>query len=110
MIRVGQKLAVYVPKSKASYYRSFNNMTKAQKQATRGKSYVASSKKSSSVTKTTSGGSGNYVYYTVRKNDNFWTIAKKFPGISNYDIMRINNIKNSRSLRVGQILKIKEKS
>ena len=110
MIRVGQKLAVYVPKSKASYYRSFNNMSKAQKQATRGKSYVASSKKNSSIKKSTSSGSGNYVYYTVRKNDNFWTIAKKFPGISNYDIMRINNIKNSRSLRVGQRLKIKEKS
>jgi len=110
MIRVGQKLAVYVPKSKASYYKSFNSMSKAQKQATLGKSYVASTKKSNSVKKSYSGGSGNYVYYTVRKNDNFWTIAKKFPGVSNYDIMKINNISNARSLRVGQKLKIKQKS
>ncbi len=110
MIRVGQKLAIYVPKSKASYYKSFNGMSKKQKQATLGKSYVASKKKTSSVKKSSSKGSGNYIYYTVRKNDNFWTIAKKYPGVSNYDIMKINNIKNSRSLRVGQKLKIKQKS
>ena len=109
MIRVGQKLAVYVPKSKASYYKSFNSMSKRQKQATLGKSYVAS-KKTRHVGKSTSVGSRNYVYYKVRKNDNFWTIAKKYPGVSNYDIMRINNITNSRSLRVGQRLKIKTKS
>jgi len=110
MIRVGQKLAVYVPKSKASYYKSFNGMSKKQKQATLGKLYVASKKKTSSVKKSSSKGSGNYIYYTVRKNDNFWTIAKKFPGVSNYDIMKINNIKNSRTLRVGQKLKIKQNS
>jgi len=110
MIRVGQKLAVYVPKSKASYYKSFNKMSKRQKQATLGKNYVASKKKTSSVKNSTSEGNGNYVYYTVRKNDNFWTIAKKFPGVSNYDIMKINNITNSRSLRVGQKLRIKAKS
>ncbi len=109
MIRVGQKLAVYVPKSKASYYKSFNSMSKRQKQATLGKSYVAS-QKTRRVGKSTSVGSRNYVYYKVRKNDNFWTIAKKYPGVSNYDIMRINNITNSRSLRVGQRLKIKTKS
>ncbi|MFT5749656.1 MAG: membrane-bound lytic murein transglycosylase D [Ancylomarina sp.] len=110
MIRVGQKLAVYVPKSKVSYYKSFNGMSKRQKQATLGKSYVASKSKTSRVKKSSSVGSGNYVYYTVRKNDNFWTIAKKYPGVSNYDIMRINNIKNAHSLRVGQKLKIKQKS
>ncbi len=108
MIRVGQKLAVYVPKSKAEFYRSFNSMSKAQKQATLGKNYIAKSSSQKTVRKTNSG-SGDYVYYTVRKNDNFWTIAKKFPGVSNYDIMRINNIKDARSLRVGQKLKIKQR-
>ncbi|WP_229130232.1 lytic transglycosylase domain-containing protein [Ancylomarina sp. 16SWW S1-10-2] len=109
MIRVGQNLAIYVPKSKYSYYKSFNSMSKRQKQATLGKSYVAKTT-TSDVKQSTSEDSGEYVYYTVRKNDNFWTIAKKYPGVSNYDIMRINNIKNSHSLRVGQKLKIKQKS
>ncbi|MBL7971936.1 MAG: transglycosylase SLT domain-containing protein [Prolixibacteraceae bacterium] len=49
---------------------------------------------------------GKYVYYTVRKGDNFWSIAKKFPGVSNHDIMKLNNIKVATSLKVGQILKI----
>ncbi|WP_206734468.1 lytic transglycosylase domain-containing protein [Ancylomarina salipaludis] len=109
MIRVGQNLAVYVPKSKAEFYRSFNSMSKGQKQATLGKNYVARTNSVNSVRETSSA-SGDYVYYTVRKNDNFWTIAKKFPGVSNYDIMRINNIKDARSLKVGQKLKIKLRS
>ena len=47
-----------------------------------------------------------FVYYTVRQGDNFWTIAKKFPGVSNDDIMKLNNIKAANSLRIGQVLKI----
>ncbi len=53
---------------------------------------------------------GAFVYYTVRKGDNFWSIAKKFPGVSNHDIMQINNIKAANSLKVGQVLKILPKA
>lgn len=109
MIRVGQKLAIYVPKSKASYYKSFNSMSKKQKQATLGKNYVAKTSKVNQKPYVVDE-NAEYIYYTVKKNDNFWTIAKKFSGVSNYDIMKINNIKNSRSLKVGQKLRIKVKS
>jgi membrane-bound lytic murein transglycosylase D len=51
-----------------------------------------------------------FVYYKVRKGDNFWTIAKKFPGVSNDDIMKLNNIKQANSLKVGQVLKILPKA
>jgi len=51
-----------------------------------------------------------FIYYTVRKGDNFWTIAKKFPGVSNDDIMKINNIKAANSLKIGQVLKIMPKA
>lgn len=47
-----------------------------------------------------------FVYYKVRKGDNFWSIAKKFPGVSNHEIMKMNNIKSANSLKIGQILKI----
>ncbi len=50
------------------------------------------------------------IYYKVQSGDNFWTIAKKFPGVSNYDIMKLNNIKEASSLKVGQVLKILPKA
>ncbi|MBI9056287.1 MAG: transglycosylase SLT domain-containing protein [Labilibaculum sp.] len=107
LIKVGQKLVVYVPKEKASYYESFNTMSYAQKQATLGKT-ISTSKTVASPAPVSNNGS--YEYYTVRRGDNFWTIAKKFPGISNFDIMKINNIKDAGSLKVGQKLKIRPKS
>lgn len=68
-------------------------------------------KKDSSLIKTESQPSTDeFVYYTVRKGDNVWTIAKKFPGVSNQDIMKMNNIKVANSLKIGQVLKILPKA
>jgi len=68
---------------------------------------VESGKKDSSTVKPATQPAGDeIVYYTVRKGDNFWSIAKKFPGVSNQEIMKINNIKAANSLKVGQVLKI----
>jgi membrane-bound lytic murein transglycosylase D len=52
---------------------------------------------------------GEIVYYTVRKGDSIWSISQKYPGVSNADIMKLNNIKSAKSLKVGQKLKIKAK-
>jgi membrane-bound lytic murein transglycosylase D len=49
-----------------------------------------------------------FIYYTVRKGDNFWTIAKKFPGVTNTEIMKTNRISSANSLKVGQKLKIRQ--
>jgi len=51
-----------------------------------------------------------FVYYKVCKGDNFWSIAKKFPGVTNDDIMKLNNMTKATSLKVGQILKILPKA
>ncbi len=101
-IKAGQKLAIYVPKNQYSHYKKINSMTFAQKQKTIGEGITAPT----AQTKTTK--DGKYIYYKVKRGDNFWTIAKKFPGVSNYDIMKLNGIKDERSLRPGQILKIKK--
>ena len=137
-IKAGQKLAVYVPEGHGEHYsklnkKSFSEKQKslnekptvsstqnlasaAKKQSTETKSdekaTTQSAVKSSSVEKNNEQTveKGEFVYYKVRKGDNFWSIAKKFPGVSNDDIMKLNNITQANSLRVGQVLKILPKA
>ncbi|HIE16276.1 MAG TPA: LysM peptidoglycan-binding domain-containing protein [Bacteroidales bacterium] len=108
LIREGQKLVIFVPKSKYEYYKKINSMSFDRKQRMKG--YSVS--KIATVTKkdiTIDNKSDNYIYYKVRNGDNFWSIAKKYPGISNYDIMKLNGITDEKSLKPGQILKIRKK-
>lgn len=109
LIRTGQKLVVYVPKNKVAKCKQISSMTFAQKQKMIGKSVSAST---TSVMKENieKNYSGDYIYYKVRSGDNFWTIARRYPGVSNTDIMRLNEITDSRSLKPNQMLKIKRKS
>jgi len=56
-------------------------------------------------------GDNEYVYYKIAQGENLWTIAQKFPGVTNDDIMRLNNLtaSSARRLMPGQVLKIKKK-
>lgn len=94
-IRVGQKLVVYVSQKnaakyadKAKYAGKVNNETNVPQVETI---------------------DGEFVYYTVKRGENLWTIAKKYPGVSNRDIMKWNGISESnvKDLKPGQKLKIK---
>lgn len=104
LIRVGQKLVLYVPEGKADYYTKINSMSFAEKQKKAGISPVANAQKTLPVPLDPS-----YEYYTVKSGDNLWDIAKKYPGISASDIQQLNNISGSRSLSIGQKLKIRKK-
>lgn len=104
MIRVGQKLLIYVPENKASHYQQFNKMSFTEKQAATGNTTVAQN-----TTKTETPIDPNYEYYTVKSGDNLWTIAQRYPGISANDLMQLNNISNTRTLDVGQKIKIRKK-
>jgi membrane-bound lytic murein transglycosylase D len=106
IIRVGQKLVIYVPKNKVSKYKKLNTMSFAQKQASIGKS--VSKPKTQTVRKEPEDDS--YIYYTVRRGDNLWSIAKKFSGVTNESLMKLNNIDDVRKISPGQRLKIKKKS
>jgi membrane-bound lytic murein transglycosylase D len=114
MIRAGQKLVIFVPNEKVEYYKKINNLSFIAKQELSGY-------KAEPVTSAVSAGSGavaavqatnddNYIYHTVQKGENFWTIAKQYPGVTNTDILQLNNITDERSLRAGQKLKIKPKT
>ncbi len=101
IIRIGQKLAIYVPEKDKAKYDKFNTMSFAQKQASIGKSTTPAKKAEVKPL------DPNYVYHTVRKGDTIWDIAQKYAGISSDEIMRLNNLQNDRGLFIGQKLKIK---
>ncbi len=44
------------------------------------------------------------MWYTVRKGDSLYAIAKRYPGVDANDLMRINGI--SDGIRPGQRIKI----
>ena len=109
MIRVGQKLTIYVPKQYADFYSKVNQLSFAEKEQyakrtpvagkTNDKTLVASNQVSSD---------GNFVYYTVKSGDTLWSIAQKFPGVTNNDILQLNKMSNSK-IQPGQKLKIQAK-
>ena len=108
-IKAGQKLVIYKHKNVASNFININKMSFEAKQKMVGKTVKKSSSSDKSASKSSTKTSGNYVYYTVKSGDNFWSIAKKYPGVSNMDIMKLNGITNENSLKIGQKLKIKRK-
>ncbi len=107
LIRVGQKLVIYVPNDKSDYYKEVNSLSFAQKQARIGKKPV--SNVNAAVVSAVPIDS-NYTYHTVRRGENLWIIARKFPGISADNIMKLNNIRNAKNIYPGQKLKIRPKS
>lgn len=103
-IRVGQKLSVYVPSSKADLYTDMNSMSFNEKQSLRSrnaKEKLLAAKTSSSSDKPTTSGD----VYVVKRNDTLIAIAKSL-GIDVNELKRLNNIKGSR-IYPGQKLQIK---
>ncbi|MDL2331223.1 transglycosylase SLT domain-containing protein [Odoribacter sp. OttesenSCG-928-A06] len=95
VIRAGQKLSIYVSPKKAEQYNH-----RAQ--------YAGKVSNEAKMPKVETI-DGEFILYTVRKGDNLWTISKKYPGVSNTDIMRWNGIseREVKNIQPGQRLKIK---
>lgn len=115
MIRVGQKLSIYVPKDYSNFYSGINNLSFSQKQALAKTRPVANAVVSQATASSRSSSPGaeydaEFVYYTVRTGDTLWSIAQQFPGVSNSDIMRLNNLANANKIKPGQKLKIQTKT
>ena len=106
IIRVGQKLVVYVPPSKAEKYRKINSMSFAEKQRSIGKGVPVQAK---AQIDNSIPDNQDYVYYKVRYGDSIWKIANKFPGVTQSEILRLNELVNSDKIHPGQRLKIKKK-
>jgi len=68
------------------------------------------SKKEASSKKQSSDSKGNIVLYQVKAGDTLWTIAQKYPGVTESEIVKLNGLKNANSIMKGMKLKIKVKS
>jgi len=106
LIRSGQKLAVYVPPGKAQTYKKINSMTFEEKQQSIGKGAT----RPEEILATTEPSDDNYIYYRIKQGDTLWEIAKKYPGVTETDLMRINNLENAKRIMPGQTIKIRKKS
>lgn len=91
-IRVGQRLVIYRGgKAPASVSTSSSAAKTSTAQKSTPKPIVSSS--------------GNYVIYTVKSGDSFYSIAKDYPGVSAQNIMDYNGIGSSK-IRPGMKIKI----
>lgn len=82
-------------------------MSFADKQARVGKTVTPVS--SSQPVQANASGSG-YIIYTVKEGDTIWNILKNYPGVTETEVIRLNNLSDGGKIRAGQQLKIKPKS
>jgi membrane-bound lytic murein transglycosylase D len=106
VIRIGQKLAIYVNPSKADQYSRINTMSFAEKQKMTGKSVSSGPAPAMNP----SGSTDEYITHIVRYGDTIWDIVKKYGNVSTTDVLSLNNITDPGKIKVGQVLKIKKKS
>jgi membrane-bound lytic murein transglycosylase D len=58
-----------------------------------------------STTQASATKTAEYGTYKIKSGDSFYTIAKRYPGYSQNDLMKLNNTKSSQ-LKVGQYIKV----
>lgn len=102
MIHPGEKLVIYVPKSKRAYYSQVNDWSFSKKQKIEHEQ--RSGKNVTEAYLASAGNSGDTTQYTVRRNDTLIEIANSF-GVSVSQIKRLNNLNGNR-IYVGQKLRI----
>ena len=104
-VGTGRQLTLYIDNGGYASQPTAKTTTKttANKATTATKTEPA---KNNSASKTNSTNQAqSYEKYKVREGDSFFSIAKKYPGYTHTDLMKMNNMKSS-SLKVGQYIKV----
>lgn len=107
-IMPGQKIKVYVPEDKVSFYKKVNNLSFSQKQAVERKQRNGEKVTEMEATPTQTNEKCDCTIYTVKSGDTLWDIARKYESVSTGQIKRDNNIRYSGAIKPGMKLKIRE--
>ncbi|NJM16070.1 MAG: LysM peptidoglycan-binding domain-containing protein [Bacteroidales bacterium] len=109
LIRSGQKLVIYVPKSRLASVEGINKMSFVEKQGLIGKDVASGEQNSAGVAPDALyGNNENTTYHLVKQGDTLWEIARKYPGVSELTIMKLNNLSYNDKIMPGQKLIIKK--
>ncbi len=90
-IIAGKRLVIYLPKKKT-----------AKLQTSQGAEAKPSAMNTKEIVK-----ASDFVYYEIKSGDTLWKIASQYPGISDNDLMKWNNLDGESKIKPGQTLKIK---
>jgi membrane-bound lytic murein transglycosylase D len=93
-VSVGRRLTIYV-----------DNGGFALQEAAAAPAGTVAATAAASSSSASSKASGDYGRYKVKSGDSYYSIAKRYPGYSPNDLMRMNNVTSSK-LKVGQYIKV----
>lgn len=91
MIRTGQRLIIYSNRKPASTDKESTTLT------------ASTSKPASNINS-----DEEFIYYKVKSGDTLWDIANQYPGVSDSDLIKWNNLSSRSKIVPGQKLKIKK--
>ncbi len=121
-LHIGQRIAVYVPgksvknspaKSEtqtAGQQVTANVPTETKRDTSAAKATDSKSVKVAGALASADAAAEDFILYTVQVGDSLFTIAKKFPGITDADLIAFNKIRNVRGLYPGQQIKIPKRA
>lgn len=103
LIHPGQRLKVYIDANRAHIYEDINKLSAEKKD--KKNNVIGSDRKVAGLV-----GDKNYVVYTIQRGDTLWSISQE-NGIPLQKIQQLNNnISNTRNLKPGMVIKLREKS
>ena len=108
-IRAGKKLYVFVPKSKELQYRKIDEMSFAEKQKSIGKVVAGTKPASKPASKYLPGRDEDYVMYTIKSGDSLWEVAKKYQGVTDTDLIELNDLGDGDNIKPGMVIRIMPK-
>ncbi len=115
-LRAGQRITLYVPGKSVKTKEVKPEQPKAEPQTITLQNPANKEVKTEQTTASTNTANTeaavatDYILYTVQRGDSLFTIAKKFPGITDADLIAFNNIRNVKGLYPGQQIKIPKRA